>query len=93
MGWRGSRGGLGVGRRLRCVGVYRCRVGVRLACGVDEEGFIGPVGADLATFCMNVSMEGSWTVLLLRCPISVIGLAFGVLMLLEAVSCSSAGVP
>ena len=52
--------------------MYRCRVGVRLACGVDEEGFIGPVGADLATLCMNVSMEGSWTVLLSRCPISAV---------------------
>ena len=72
MGWRGSRGGLGVGRRLRCVGVYRCRDGVRLACGVDEEGFIGPVGADLAPLCMNVSMDGSWIVPLSRCPISAV---------------------
>ena len=45
---------------------------MRLACGVDKEGFIGPGGADLATLCMNVSMEGSWTVLLSRCPISVV---------------------
>ena len=50
--------------------MYRCRVGVRLACGVDAEGFIGPEGADLATLCMKVSMDGSWTVLLSRCPIS-----------------------
>ena len=52
--------------------MYRCRVGVRLTCGVDEDGFIGPVGADLARVCINVSMEGSWAVLLSRCPISAV---------------------
>ena len=52
--------------------MYRCRVGVRLACVGVAEGFIVPGGADLAAFWMKVSMDGNWLVFLMRCPISVV---------------------